>query len=90
MTGQPTARSEAEDFFEEDDENLEEVRRLYYQAHKDDSGEWGDALPVTQRDVLVQVWNCVCGRRHAPWWRTTPPPGCTRRTKSNRKDVTPT
>jgi hypothetical protein len=21
-------------------------------------------------------WGCVCGREHAPWWRTTPPPSC--------------
>lgn len=21
-------------------------------------------------------WACVCGRTHAPWWRTTPPPSC--------------
>jgi hypothetical protein len=21
-------------------------------------------------------WVCVCGRVHAPWWRTTPPPSC--------------
>ena len=21
-------------------------------------------------------WACVCGREHAPWWRTTPPPSC--------------
>jgi hypothetical protein len=21
-------------------------------------------------------WPCVCGREHAPWWRTVPPPSC--------------
>lgn len=21
-------------------------------------------------------WECVCGRRHAAWWRSTPPPSC--------------
>jgi hypothetical protein len=24
----------------------------------------------------MTVWTCVCGREHAPWWRTTPPPSC--------------
>lgn len=26
----------------------------------------------------ITPWNCVCGRQHAPWWRTTPPPSCPR------------
>lgn len=24
----------------------------------------------------VTPWVCVCGRTHAPWWRTVPPPSC--------------
>jgi hypothetical protein len=24
----------------------------------------------------MTVWPCPCGRAHAPWWRTTPPPSC--------------
>jgi hypothetical protein len=24
----------------------------------------------------ITPWNCVCGRTHAPWWRSTPPPSC--------------
>jgi hypothetical protein len=24
----------------------------------------------------VDDWECVCGRRHAAWWRSTPPPSC--------------
>ncbi|GHH30115.1 hypothetical protein [Streptomyces rubradiris] len=24
----------------------------------------------------VTPWECVCGRSHAPWWRSTPPPTC--------------
>jgi hypothetical protein len=22
-------------------------------------------------------WRCVCGRYHAPWWRTVQAPSCT-------------
>ncbi len=29
------------------------------------------------KDWVMEIWNCVCGREHAPWWGTTPPPSCT-------------
>lgn len=22
-------------------------------------------------------WRCICGRHHAPWWRTVQAPSCT-------------
>lgn len=25
----------------------------------------------------ITAWNCVCGRRHAPWWGTVQAPTCT-------------
>jgi hypothetical protein len=26
--------------------------------------------------LTAAPWLCVCGRSHAPWWRSTPPPSC--------------
>lgn len=55
---------------------LEMRRREYHLAHRDDPGEWAEPTPGSRRRVLMRVWNCVCGRRHAPWWRSTAPPSC--------------
>lgn len=30
------------------------------------------------RGWTMTPWACVCGREHAPWWRTVPPPTCPR------------
>jgi len=24
----------------------------------------------------MTIWSCFCGRRHAIWWKTVPPPSC--------------
>jgi len=32
-------------------------------------------MPDQHRSTLTP-WACVCGRAHAPWWRSTPPPSC--------------